>query len=171
MPLYEMVVELLVGIGAQYIFISLKFTILYVSSYTNFKHAHNFSSDGLFVNPGKPTVDGVGMSDNQVVVTGGCISIIFISNGCVAACNLFVPGTTGSGMQINHIKKIRIWPLNEEFNALMAYFRTVYGVLLFYCSFFGNILTFQMQKKMTSSSNHSGSSCMSLLTFFLIVEI
>jgi hypothetical protein len=84
-----------------------------------------------------------------------------------AACNLFIPGTNGSGMHINLVKKIRIWPLNEEFDALTAY---VYGVSQFYCSFFGDILTFQMQVDKASSSNRSGSStrlqCMSLPTFF-----
>jgi hypothetical protein len=140
-------------------------------SHRNFKRAHNFTSDGLFVNPGKATVDGVGVSDNRVVVAGGRISIIFISNGCVAACNLFIPGTTGSGMHINRVKKIGIWPLNEEFDALTAYFGAVYGVSLFYCNFFGDILTFQTQKEMTGSSNHSGPSCTSLLTFLLIAEV
>ena len=142
-----------------------RFTISYVYSYRNFKHAHNFSSDGLFVNPGKVPVDGIGISDNWVAVAGGHISIIFISNGCVAACNLFIPGTNGSGMHINHVKKIRIWPLNEEFDALMTYFGVAYGVSQFYCSFFGDILTFQMQIEKISSSNHSGSSCMSLPIF------
>ena len=133
--------------------------------YRNFKHAHNFSSDGLFVNPGKAAADGIGISDNRVVVAGGRISIIFISNGCVAACNLFIPGTTGSGAHINRVKKIGIWPLNEEFDALTAYFGAVYGVSQFYSSFFGDILTFQTQKEMTNSSNHSGPSCMSLPIF------
>ena len=137
----------------------------YYLSYRNFKHTYNFSSDGLFVNPGKAAVDGVGISDNRVVVAGGHISIIFISNGCVAACNLFIPGTAGSGMHISCVKKIGIWTLNEEFEVLMAYFGAVYSVSQFYSSFFGNILTFQMQKEITSSSNHSGPSCMSLLTF------
>ena len=65
-----------------------KFTIcmLITPSYRNFKHAHNFSSDGLFVNPGKVATDGIGVSDNQVVVSGGHISIIFILNSCEAAC-------------------------------------------------------------------------------------
>ena len=134
-------------------------------SYRNFKRAHNFSSDGLFINPGKAAADGIGVSDNRVVVAGGCISIIFISNGCVAACNLFIPGTTGSGIHINRVKKIGIWPLNEEFDALTAYFGAVYSVSQFYFSFFGDILTFQMQKEITSSSNHPGPSCMCLLTF------
>ena len=103
----------------------------------------------------------------MVLVAGGCISIIFISNGCVATCNLFIPGTTGSGTHINRVKKIGIWPLNEEFDALTAYFGAVYSVSQFYCSFFGDILTFQMQKEiLTSSSNHSGPSCTSLPTFF-----
>jgi len=138
-------------------------------SYRNFKRAHNFSSDGLFVNPGKAAVDGIGVCESQVVVGGGRTSIIFVSNGCVAACNLFIPGTYGSGMHMNRVKKIGIWPLNEEFDALTAYFRAAYGISQFYCSFFGNILTFQMQVDKASSSNHSGPSmhlqCMSLLTF------
>ena len=83
---------------------------------------HNFSSDGLFINPGKVATDGIGVSNKRVVVAGGHISIIFISNSCVAACNLFILGMTGSGTHINRIKKIRIWPLNEEFDALTAYF-------------------------------------------------
>jgi hypothetical protein len=33
-------------------------------SYRNFKHAHNFSSDGLFVNQGKAAVDGIGISES-----------------------------------------------------------------------------------------------------------
>ena len=101
-----------------------------------------------------------------MVVAGGRISIIFISNGCVAACNLFIPGTTGSGTHINRIKKIGIWPLNEEFDALTAYFGAVYSVSQFYCNFFGDILTFQTLKEKTSSSNNSGPSCMSLPAFF-----
>ena len=131
MPLYEMVIELLASIGAWYVSVFFKFTIcmLITPSYRNFKHTHNFSSDGLFINPRKAATDGIGVSDNQVVVAGGCISIIFISNGCVAACNLFILGMTGSGTHINCIKKIGIWPLNEEFNALMAYFGAVYSVL------------------------------------------
>ena len=132
--------------------------------YRNFKCTHNFSSDGLFINPGKAAADSIGISNNWVVVAGGHISIIFISNGCVAACNLFIPGTTGSGIHINCVKKIGIWPLNEEFDVLTAYFRAIYSVLQFYSSFFGNILTFQTQKEITSSSNHSGPSCMYLLT-------
>ena len=36
----------------------------YYTSYRNFKCAHNFSSDGLFVNPGKAAADGIGISDN-----------------------------------------------------------------------------------------------------------
>jgi len=115
-------------------------------SYRNFKHTYNFFSDGLFINPEKVAPDGIGVSDNHVVVVGGRISIIFISNGCVAACNLFILGTTGSGTHINRIKKIRIWPLNEEFDALTAYFGAVYSVSQFYCNFFGDILTFQMLK-------------------------
>ena len=168
MPLYEMVIEILVGIGARYVSVFFKFTIciLITPFYRNFKCAYNFSSDGLFVNPGKVAADGIGVSDNRVVVAGGHISIIFISNGCVAACNLFIPGTTGSGTHINCIKKIRNWPLNEEFNSLMAYFGAVYSVLQFYCNFFGDILTFQTLKEKTSSSNNSGPSCMSLPTFF-----
>ena len=170
MPLYEMVVKLLVGIGARYVFVFLSLPYhmyAHYPSYRNFKHAHNFSSDGLFVNPGKAAADGIGISDNRVVVAGGRISIIFISNGCVATCNLFIPGTTGSGTHINCVKKIGIWPLNEEFDALTAYFGAVYSVSQFYCSFFGNILTFQTQKEiLTSSSNHSGPSCTSLPTFF-----
>ena len=138
--------------------------------YRNFKHAYNFSSDSLFVNPGKAAVDGIGISESRVVVAGGCTSIIFVSNGCVATCNLFIPGTNGSGMHINHVKRIRVWPLNEEFDVLTAYFRAVYGVSQFYCSFFGDILTFQTQVDKASSSNRSGLSmrlqCMSLPTFF-----
>ena len=129
----------------------------------------NVSSDGLFINPGKAATDGIGVSNNRVVVAGGCISIIFISNSCVAACNLFIPGTTGSGTHINCIKKIRIWPLNKEFNALTAYFGAVYSVLQFYCNFFCDILTFQTLKEKTSSSNNSGPSCMSLPTFFFLI--
>ena len=121
--------------------------------YSNFKCAINFSSDGLFINPGKAAVDGVGISENRVVVAGGRISIIFISNGCVAACNLTIPGTSGSGVHINGVKKIGIWPLNEEFDALTAYFGAVYGVSQFYCNFFGDILTFQTQIEKTSSSS------------------
>ena len=134
--------------------------------YRNFKCAYNFSSDGLFINPGKVAADGIGVSNNQVVVVGGRISIIFISNSCVAACNLFILGMTGSGMHINCIKKIRIWPLNEEFDALTAYFGAVYNVSQFYCNFFGDILTFQTLKEKTSSSNNSGPSCMSLHNLF-----
>ena len=161
-----MVIELLAGIGARYVFVFSKFTIctLITPFYRNFKHTYNFSSDGLFVNPGKAAAGGIGISDNQVVA-GGHISIIFISNGCVAACNLFIPGTTGSGTHINCIKKIGIWPLNEEFDSLTAYFGAVYSVSQFYCNFFGDILTFQMVKEKTSSSNNSGLSCMSLPTF------
>ena len=138
--------------------------------YRKFKHAYNFSSDGLFVNPGKAAVDGIGVSESRVVVAGGHTSIIFVLNDCVAACNLFIPGTNGSGMHINCVKKIRIWPLNEEFDVLMAYFGAVYGISQFYCSFFGDILTFQTQVDKASSSNRSGSSmhlqCTSLPTFF-----
>ena len=60
-------------------------------------------------------------------------------------------------MHINHVKKIGIWPLNEEFDALMAYFGAVYGVSQFYSSF-SNILIFQMQIEKISSSNHAGPS-------------
>ena len=56
------------------------------------------------------------------MVARGRISIAFISNSCVATCNLFVPGTCGSGIHVNHVKKIGIWSLNEEFDALIAYF-------------------------------------------------
>ena len=128
--------------------------------YRNFKHAHNFSSNGLFVNLGKAAVNGVGISEHQVVVAGGHISIIFVSNGCVAACKLFIPGTSGSGIHINCVKKIRIWPLNEGFDALTAYFGAIYSVSNFYCNSFGDILTSQMQKEKTSFSNHSGPLCM-----------
>ena len=171
MPLYEMVIELLAGIGARYVSVFSKFTIctLITPFYRNFKCAHNFSSDGLFVNPGKAAADGIGVSDNRVVVAGGRISIIFISNSCVAACNLFIPGTTGSGTHINRIKKIGIWPLNEEFDALTTYFGAVYSVSQFYCNFFGDILTFQTLKEKTSSSNNSGPSCMSLPAFFFLI--
>ena len=139
--------------------------------YRNFKHAHNFSRNGLFVNPGKAAVNGVGISEHRVVVAGGRISIIFVSNGCVAACKLFIPGTSGSGIHINHVRKVGIWPLIKKFNALTAYFRAIYSVTNFYFNFFGDILTFQMQKEKTSSSNYSGPSCMWLPTFFLIVEV
>ena len=139
--------------------------------YRNFEWAHNFSSDGLFVNWGNAATTGIGtgISNNQVVFTGGCILIISISNGCVATCNLFVLGTCGSGIHINHVKKIRIWPLNEEFDALTAYFGTIYDVSQFYCNFFGDILTFQTQIEKASSSNQSGSSCM--FSFFLIGKV
>ena len=137
-------------------------------SYRNFKWVHNFSSDGLFVNLGNAATTGIGISNNRVVVAGGHILIIFISNGCVATCNLFVPGTCGSGIHINRVKKIGIWPLNEEFDALTAYFRTICGVSQFYCNFFGDIFTFQTQIEKASSSNQSGSSCM---FFFLIGEV
>ena len=107
--------------------------------YRNSKYAHNFSSDGLFVNPEKVAANGVGISEHWVVVARGCVSIIFVSNGCVAAFNLFIPDTSGSGTHINHVKEIKIWPLNEEFNALTAYFRAIYSVSSFYCNFFGDI--------------------------------
>ena len=153
-------------LGMYLYFLSLSYHMYaHYPSYRNFKRAHNFSSDGLFVNPGKAAADGIGVSDNRVVVAGGRISIIFISNSCVAACNLFIPGITGSSIHINRVKKIGIWPLNEEFDALTAYFGAVYSISQFYSSFFGDILTFQMQKEITSSSNHSGPSCMCLLTF------
>ena len=48
MPLYEML--------GMYLYL-FRFTISYVYSYRNFKRAHNFSSNGLFVNPGKAPVD------------------------------------------------------------------------------------------------------------------
>ena len=66
MPLYEMVIELLAGIGAWYVSVFFKFTIcmLITPSYRNFKRTHNFSSDGLFVNPGKAATDGIGVSNN-----------------------------------------------------------------------------------------------------------
>ena len=99
----------------------------------------------MFVNPGKAAVEGVGVSDNRVLIAGGRISIIFVSNGCVAVSHLFIPGTSRSGLHVNRIKKIGIWPLNEEFDALTAYFGAVYDVSQFYCNFFGDILTFQMQ--------------------------
>ena len=142
MPLYEMVVELLVGIGARYVsvFLSSPYSMhAHYASYRNFKYAHNFSSDGLFVNPGKVAVNGVGISEHWVVVAGGHVSIIFASNGCVAASNLFIPGTSGSGIHINRVKKIKIWPLDEEFNALTAYSRAIYSVSSSYCNFFGDI--------------------------------
>jgi hypothetical protein len=104
------------------------------------------------------------------VVAGGRVSIIFVTNGCVAACNLFIPGTSGSGIHTNRVRKIGIWPLNEEFDALTAYFGAVYNVSQFYCNFFGDILTFQTQIERNESLNQSGSStrpqCMFLLTFF-----
>lgn len=169
MPLYEMVVELLAGTGAQYVpFIFFKCMYAHYSSYRNFKHAFNFSNNGLFVNSGKATVDSVGISENQVVVAGGRISIIFISNGCMTACNLFIPGTSGSSMHTNRVKKIGIWPLNEEFDALTTYFRTVYDVLQFFCNFFGDILTFQMQiEKPSSLSSSTCLQCMFLPTFVI----
>ena len=147
-----------------------------ITLYRNFKRAHNFSNDGLFVNPGNSRVDGVGVSENRVVVAGGRISIIFVSNGCVAASNLFIPGTNGSGIHIHRVKKIGIWPLNEEFDALTAYFGAVYGVSQFFCNFFGDILSFQTQIERTNSSNQSGPStrlqCMFFyLLFFIIAEI
>lgn len=139
-------------------------------SYRNFKRAFNFSSDGLFVNPGKAAIDGVGISENRVVVAGGRISIIFISNGCVAACNLIIPGTSGGGMHVNRVKKIGIWPLNEEFDALTAYFGAVYDVSRFYCNFFGDILTFQTQiEKASSSSSSTRLQGMFLFTFFFLL--
>ena len=138
-------------------------------SYRNFKWAHHFSSDGLFVNPGNAATTGISISDNRVVVARNHISIVFISNGCVATCNLFVLGTCGSGIHISHVKKIRIWPLNEEFDALTAYFGTIYGISQFYCNFFGDILIFQTQIEKASSSNQSGLSCM--FSFFLIGEV
>jgi hypothetical protein len=127
----------------------------------------------LFVNPGNAAIDGVGISENQVVVAGGRISIIFISNGCVAACNLIIPGTSGSGVHINRVKKIGIWPLNEEFDALTAYFGAVYGVPQFYCNFFGDILTFQTQVEKTNSSGSSTRlQCKFLSTFsFFLAEV
>ena len=163
-------------LGMYLYFSSLPYGIYtHYPSYRNFKHAHNFSSDGLFVNPGKAAVNGIGISDNRVVVAGGRISIIFVSNGCVAACNLFIPGTNGSGMHIHNVKKIGIWPLNEEFDPLTTYFGAVYGVSQFYSSFFGDILTFQTQIEKANSSNHSGTSmrpqCLSLPTFFFIAEV
>ena len=123
----------------------------------------------MFVNLGNAATTGIGVSNNQVVVAGGRILIVFISNGCVATCNLFVPGTCGSGIHINHVKKIGIWPLNEEFDTLTAYFGTIYSVSQFYCNFFGDILTFQTQIEKASSSNQFGSSC--VFSFFLIGEV
>jgi hypothetical protein len=123
----------------------------------------------LFVNPGKASIDGVGVSENRVVVGGGCVSIIFVSNGCVAACNLFIPGTSGGGMHTNRVKKIGIWPLIEEFDALTAYFGTIYDVSQFYCNFFGDILTFQTQiEKTSSSSSSTRPQCMFLPVFLFI---
>ena len=153
MPLYDMVVELLVGVGAWYVFVFLSLCMLII--FTEILDRLSFSSDGLFVNLGNVATTGIGISNNQVVVTRGCILIVFISNGCVATCNLFAPGTCGSGIHINHVKKIRIWPLNEEFDALTAYFGTIYGISQFYCNFFGNILTFQTRIEKASSSNQS----------------
>lgn len=165
LSIFWLVLEL--GMCSLYL-VSLSYDIYtHYSSYRNFKHAFNFSSDGLFVNPGKAAVDGVGVSENRVVVAGGRISIIFISNGCVAACNLFIPGTSGGGMHVNRVKKIGIWPLNEEFDALTAYFGSVYDVSQFYCNFFGDILTFQTQIEKPSSSGPSTRlQCMFLSTFY-----
>ena len=157
-------------LGKYYLyFLSLSYgTYALCSFYRNFKRAFNFSNDGLFVNPGKAAINGVGISENRVVIAGGRISIIFISNGCVAACNLSIPGTSGNGMHINRIKKIGIWPLNEEFDALTAYFGAVYDVSQFYCNFFGDILTFQTQIEKTSSSGPS-MRCMFLPMFFFLI--
>ena len=38
----------------------------------------------------------------------------------MAASHLFIPGTSGSGLHVNRVKKIGIWPLNEEFDALTS---------------------------------------------------
>ena len=112
----------------------------------------------------------MGVSENRVVVAGGRISIIFVTNSCVAACNLFIPGTNGSGIHIHRVKKIGIWPLNEEFDALTAYFGAVYGVSQFYSNFFGDILTFQTQIEKTNSSNHSGPSTRLQCMFFIYIS-
>ena len=145
---------LVLVLGKYYLYLSYGISTHY-SSYRNFKCAFNFSSDDLFINPGKAAVDGVGVSENRVVVAGGRISIIFISNSCVAACNLIIPGTSGGSMHINRVKKIGIWPLVEEFDALTDYFGAVYDVSRFYCNFFGDILTFQTQIEKPSSSGSS----------------
>jgi hypothetical protein len=99
--------------------------------------------------------------------------IIFISNGCVAACNLIIPGTSGSGVHINRVKMIGIWPLNEKFNALMAYFGAVYGVPQFYCNFFGDILMFQTQveKPIPQACQHISNVSFYLLFFFFLAEV
>ena len=87
----------------------------------------------------------------------------------MAACNLIVPGTSGSGVHVNRVKKIGIWPLNEEFNALTAYFGAVYGVTRFYCNFFGDILTFQTQiEKSISSGSSTRLQCKFLFTLYFI---
>lgn len=115
------------------------------------------------MNPGRASSSGVAVKDGRVVLSGAHASAIFLSNGCVAACNLVVPGTNGTGMNTHSVKKIGIWPINEEFDALAGYFGAVYGVDAFYTHFFADILTFQTMKEGAGSSR---SQCMFLHASF-----
>ncbi|KDR68959.1 hypothetical protein GALMADRAFT_215518 [Galerina marginata CBS 339.88] len=57
----------------------------------------------------------------RAVAAGDYNSLLFVSNGCVASCNLFVPDSNGVDLNKSDVKRISIWLLNEEFDAITSW--------------------------------------------------
>lgn len=71
---------------------------------------------------------------------------MFLTSGLVANCNLVKPTTNGYGTYAHNIKKIGIWVLVEEFDAMMAYFGKVFNKDRLLAQYFADVVYFQTQR-------------------------
>ncbi|KDR82473.1 hypothetical protein GALMADRAFT_134084 [Galerina marginata CBS 339.88] len=92
----------------------------------NFERAFYFHSDGIIVKPAQASAHDAGVSPGRK---------------CQA-----VADSNAVGLNRSNVKRIGIWLLNEEFDAMASYFGTVYITSQFYCHYFSDVIVFQTMK-------------------------
>lgn len=126
--------------------------------FSNFRRCYAFESAGVFHNPARANADHAHAQKDPNSIAGRLVQagsgsniyapcLLFMSNGIVAACNLVNPGKNGSGNYSHNIKKIGIWVLMEEFEAMMSYFGHLYNRKVFVAQYFADAIYFQTQKE------------------------
>ena len=87
-----------------------------------------FKSHTPFINPTLASPDLVVVNKDHLVWRDTRATAVFFTTGCVSACNLVVPTTTG-GVNGAAVKKLFLFPIQDVFDAAIDFFGFKFNVM------------------------------------------